>query len=117
MWIFVINWYKGILESDSNASYLGEVALVENNSPISNTGIVYGLTLIDENASCHLALGDGFSECINIKCSKEEEYLEAGINMSKVHVDFMIGTKDLEIIGETFDNQKVKIFENGNFKK
>ena len=106
---------KGILESDNNAPYLGEVALIENDSPISNTNIVYGLTLIDENASCHLALGDGFKECIN-KDLNQEEFLENGVNSSKVHVDFMIGTKDLEIIGETFDNKKVKIFENGNFK-
>ena len=107
---------KGILESDSNAPYLGEVALVENNSPISNTNLVYGLTLIDENASCHLALGGGFLECIKDKLTGEE-LLEKGINMSKIHVDFMIGTPDLEITGETFDNKKVKIFENGNFKK
>lgn len=109
---------KGILESDTNARYLGECALVENNSPISNTGYVYGLTLIDENASCHLALGAGFTECIkNGEYKTEEELLNSGINMSKVHVDFMIGTADLEIIGETFDNKKIKIFENGNFKK
>lgn len=108
---------KGILESDSNSPYLGEVALVENNSPISNTNIVYGLTLIDENASCHLALGEGFTECIGKKLKTEEELLENGVNMSKIHVDFMIGTPDLEITGETFDNKKVKIFEKGNFKK
>ena len=109
---------KGIINSDSNSAYLGEVALVENDSPISNTGLVYGLTLIDENASCHLALGAGFVECIeNGEQLTEEELLNQGINMSKIHVDFMIGTPDLEITGETFDNKKVKIFENGNFKK
>lgn len=109
---------KGILESDDNAAYLGEVALVENDSPISNTGLVYGLTLIDENASCHLALGGGFATAIkNGKSFTECELLNKGLNMSKIHVDFMIGTPDLEIIGETFENKKVKIFENGNFKK
>lgn len=109
---------KGIINSDSNSAYLGEVALVENDSPISNTGLVYGLTLIDENASCHLALGAGFVECIeNGEQLTEEELLNQGINMSKIHVDFMIGTPDLEITGETFDNKKVKIFEKGNFKK
>ena len=109
---------KGILESDSNACYLGEVALVENDSPISNTGLVYGLTVIDENASCHLALGRGFGTGIKDgKDLTEEELLSKGINVSKIHVDFMVGTSDLEIIGETFDNQKIKIFENGNFKK
>lgn len=109
---------KNIINSDSHASYLGEVALIENDSPISNTGLVYGLTLIDENASCHLALGSGFVKAIKDgKKLTEEELLNRGINMSKIHVDFMIGTPDLEIIGETFDNKKVKIFENGNFKK
>ena len=109
---------KSIINSDSNSCYLGEAALVENNSPISNTGIVYGLTLIDENASCHLALGNGFTECIeNGENLTDEELLNKGINISKVHVDFMIGTPDLEITGETFDNKKIKIFENGNFKR
>lgn len=109
---------KSIINSDSNSAYLGEVALVENNSPISNTGLVYGLTLIDENASCHLALGNAFKKCIKEgKKMSEEELLGKGINMSKIHVDFMIGTPDLEIIGETFDNKKIKIFEKGNFKK
>ena len=109
---------RSILNSDNNACYLGEIALVENNSPISNTELVYGLTLIDENASCHLALGDGFLECIkNSENLTEEEILNKGINMSKVHVDFMIGTPDLEITAETFNHQKVKVFENGNFKK
>ena len=82
--------------------------------------MVYGLTLIDENASCHLALGDGFPECIkNGEQYSIKELLNKGLNISttKIHVDFMIGTPDLEITGETFDNKKVKIFENGNFKK
>lgn len=106
---------KGIIESDSNACYLGEVALVNNDSPISNTGLVFGTTLIDENASCHLALGDGFSDCLEngLNMSKEE-LLKHGINQSKQHVDFMIGTPDLEIEAET-NKGKVLIFKNGNF--
>ena len=109
---------KGIINSDSNSCYLGECALVENDSPISNTGLVYGLTLLDENASCHLALGEGFVECSknNDNLSKEE-LLAKGINLSSAHVDFMIGTSDLEIIGETVDGKKIKILEKGNFKK
>lgn len=109
---------REIIDSDSNACYLGECALVENNSPISNTNLVFGTTLIDENASCHLALGSGFKKCMNSsKDLSVEELLQKGLNISNIHVDFMIGTSDLEITATTYDNQKIKIFENGNFKK
>lgn len=106
---------KGIIESDKNACYLGEIALVNHNSPISNTGIVFKTTLFDENASCHLALGAGFNECIkNGLNMSEEELLEHGINQSKNHVDFMIGTSDLNIVGEC-EQGNVQIFKDGNF--
>jgi len=105
-----------IISSDSNSCYLGECALVEYNSPISKTNLVYGLTLIDENASCHLALGEGFKECLkNSNQYSDTDLLNKGINFSNVHVDFMIGTSDLDIVAETFDKKKIKIMENGNF--
>lgn len=106
---------KGIIENDNNSCYLGEVALVNNDSPISNTGLIFGITLIDENASCHLALGDGFPDTIEggLKMSKEE-LLKNGINQSKQHVDFMIGTPDLEIFALTNEGEKY-IFKKGNF--
>lgn len=107
---------KNIIYSDANSCYLGEVALVEDNSPISNEKIATGVTLIDENASCHLALGKGFSNSIpNGNNMTARELLENGINQSPVHVDFMIGTSDLEITGETNDGQKIKILDKGNF--
>ena len=106
---------KGIIESDEHSCYLGEVALVNNDSPISNTNVVFGTTLFDENASCHLALGDGFPECIKNGLNMDkEDLLKHGINQSANHVDFMIGTPDLEIEAET-KNGKVKIFTKGNF--
>lgn len=106
---------KGIIESDANSCYLGEVALVNYDSPISNTGLVFGTTLFDENASCHLALGDGFSDCIKDGIKKtKDELLALGINQSTTHVDFMIGTKDLNIEAETSEGKKL-IFKNGNF--
>ena len=106
---------KEIIESDSNSCYLGEVALVNNDSPISNTNLVFGTTLFDENASCHLALGDGFSDSIkNGLNMTKKELLENGINQSKNHVDFMIGTDDLEIEAETKDGI-ILIFKKGNF--
>lgn len=109
---------KEIIETDKNSCYLGECALVENNSPISNLGLIFGTTLIDENASCHLALGSGFPECIeNGLGMSDEELLENGVNVSHNHVDFMIGTPDLSIIGTTYDNKEIPIFIDGNFSK
>lgn len=109
---------KEIIESDSHSCYLGECAFVENNSPIAKESIEYGTTLIDENASCHLALGAGFAECIKggLELS-DEELLKSGINVSKNHVDFMIGTPDLRIEGITKDNRIIPIFTDGNFDK
>ena len=106
---------KEIIEGDKNSDYLGEVALVNFDSPISNTGLVFGTTLFDENASCHLALGDGFPHCIvGGEKFSSDELLSSGINQSKNHVDFMIGTKDLKIEAETNKGKKM-IFEDGNF--
>lgn len=102
---------KSILEIE-NGNYLGEVALVDVNSPISKSGILFYETLYDENASCHLALGEGFLECI-----KSDKTLdEVGINKSKTHVDFMIGTDDLNVVAETESKKLVTIIENGSFK-
>ena len=109
---------KAIIEGDNTSCYLGECALVEYNSPISNLNITFGTTLIDENASCHLALGAGFAECLKDGLNaSEEELVKQGINFSKIHVDFMIGTSDLSIIATTDQNKEVVIFENGNFSK
>lgn len=107
---------KSIIERDLHSCYLGECALVPYDSPISNLNMTFGTTLIDENASCHLALGAGFAECLVDGLSLNEiELLKRGINCSKTHVDFMIGTSDLSIVGLTKDKQEVLIFKNGNF--
>lgn len=105
-----------MLNIDEGSRYLGEVALVPYDSPISNMKTLFYNTLFDENASCHLAIGKGFGECIKdgLTMSKEQ-LLEKGINDSLTHVDFMIGTSDLKIVGTTKDDQEVMIFENGNF--
>ena len=103
-----------MIKETKNMCYLGEVALVPYDSPISNTGLVFNDTLFDENASCHLALGDGFPECFNSKDLSDEELVKKGLNISKNHVDFMIGTSDLNIEAETNEG-KVLIFKNGNF--
>ena len=69
-------------------------------------------TLYDENASCHLALGEGFLDCIKTDKTLEE----VGMNKSKTHVDFMIGTDDLEVVAETEDKKLIKIIDKGSFK-
>ena len=104
-----------IISSEEKSAYLGEVALVPYDSPISNTFLVFNETLFDENASCHLALGGGFEKSFyNNENLSEAELIENGLNVCNSHVDFMIGTKDLEIEAETNRGKKL-IFKNGNF--
>lgn len=107
---------ENIIKFDDESSMLGEVALVDYNSKISNSNIVFYETLFDENAACHIALGNGFKECIkNSSTMSEEELEKVGYNKSKNHVDIMIGTKDLSITATTYDNVEIEIFKNGSF--
>lgn len=109
---------KGLINSCAGANFLGEVALVPYDSPISNTNMIFYETLFDENASCHLALGDSFAECVkNGTNLNKKELKEKGLNSCDNHVDFMIGTKDLSIIGVTSTGKEIEIFKNGNFTK
>jgi len=107
---------KTLLEVDEGARYLGEVALVPHESPISQSGIVYYNTLYDENASCHLALGNAYAFCLeNGKTMGMEERKAAGLNTSITHVDFMIGSGELDIDGEKEDGTLEPIFRKGNW--
>ena len=107
---------KSIIYSDDNSSYLGECALVEKGSPINDMNIVFGTTLFDENASCHLALGAGFPECIRGGLDlSDNELLKSGVNISSNHVDFMIGTDDLSIVAKLKNGDEVPIFVSGKF--
>ena len=99
---------------DEGASMLGEVALVPYTSPINQTGILFFNTLYDENACCHVALGMGFKELLDVNLTTEQA-LEKGINDSMIHVDFMIGTKDLDIVGIDAKGQKHQIFKDGEW--
>ncbi|GAB6989245.1 aminopeptidase [Paenibacillus pini] len=105
-----------LLDTDEGASYLGEMALVPHDSPISRLNRVFYNTGIDENASCHFALGSAYP--VNIeggtKMSKEE-LLAKGANVSLTHVDFMIGSAELEIDGELEDGTMEPVFRNGNW--
>ncbi len=106
----------GIIATDENSCYLGEVSLVPYHSPIRNTGILFLETLYDENASCHLALGKGFPETYeNGYEMSNEELLAAGVNDSAAHVDFMIGTADLRVTGVKADGTEVPVFVDGNW--
>ena len=85
-------------------------------SPISNQKILFYNTLFDENAACHLAFGEAYPECVEGgETMSKEELKAAGLNDSNTHVDFMIGTSDLSIIGTTKDGREVPVFVNGNF--
>ncbi|SFT82759.1 aminopeptidase [Selenomonas sp. GACV-9] len=107
---------KGLLETDEGACYLGEVALVPYDSPISQSGILFYNTLFDENASCHLALGKAYPTCIEGGEDMDSvTLLQHGVNDSLLHEDFMIGTRDLDIVGTTRDGRQVQVFKNGNF--
>ena len=107
---------KAAISVDEGASYFGEVALVPYDSPISNQKILFYNTLFDENASCHLAFGEAYPECIEGGESMTREEVQAhGLNYSLTHVDFMVGTADLSIVGTTHDGREIPVFINGNF--
>lgn len=107
---------KEILATDENACRLGECALISKNTPIRQSGILFYDTLYDENASCHLALGIGFPDCYEGGYGMTAEELErAGVNQSHTHVDFMIGTEDMDISGITAAGDEVPIFVNGQW--
>lgn len=107
---------KNLIGFDEGSSYLGEVALIPYDSPISRSDILFLNTLFDENASCHLALGAAYPD--NVKNGadlKREELIALGSNYSKIHCDFMFGSADMEVTGITQDGTKVSVFKNGNF--
>lgn len=107
---------EDMISMDEGSKMLGEVALVPFNSPIRNSGVLFYETLFDENAACHLALGMGFKELLpgGANMSNEEAHSK-GINDSMIHVDFMIGTSDLSIVGVGEDGKRTQIFKNGNW--
>ena len=105
-----------LLETDAGAKSLGEVSLVPDPSPISQSGIIFFNTLFDENASDHLALGASypFNVAGGTKMS-DEELLDHGMNVSQTHVDFMVGSADMDIDGIKKDGTIVPVFRNGDW--
>ncbi len=107
---------EAIFASGKGADRLGEVALVDKNSPIRQKNKIFFNTLFDENAACHFAFGQSYAETLKNGLFMDFDELEAkGMNQSKIHVDFMVGADDLNIEGYTKDQEKVVIFENGAF--
>ncbi|MDO4552842.1 MAG: aminopeptidase [Bacillota bacterium] len=107
---------RRLVAMDEGAPFLGECALIPQNSPINRSGLLFYNTLFDENASCHLALGAGFTNCIRgYQELSLEECRRRGINDSMIHQDFMIGTEDLSVTGRTRDGRQVPIFRDGGW--
>ncbi|OIK13663.1 aminopeptidase [Bacillus sp. MUM 13] len=107
---------KQLVETDEGSHYLGEVALVPFNSPISQSNILFYNTLFDENASNHLAIGSAYAFCIEGgKKMSQEELEENGLNESLTHVDFMIGSDQMDIDGIKEDGTSEPVFRNGDW--
>ncbi|MFC5470082.1 aminopeptidase [Cohnella suwonensis] len=107
---------RQLVDTDEGAHYLGEVALVPHESPISQSNVLFFNTLFDENASNHLAIGSGYA--FNVEGGKtmsQEELAASGVNTSIVHVDFMIGSSEMDIDGVQDDGTVVPVFRKGNW--
>ncbi|WP_375654456.1 aminopeptidase [Bartonella sp. CL46QHWL] len=105
-----------VLQSDEGASRLGEVALVPHSSPISKSGLLFYNTLFDENAACHIALGQCYSKCFLDGASLTSEEIAArGGNKSVIHIDWMIGSGEIDIDGITQDGVRVPVFRKGEW--
>lgn len=107
---------RKLLETDEGAARLGEVALVPHSSPISQSGVLFYNTLYDENAACHIALGQCYSKCFrNGADLTPEQVAEQGGNSSMIHVDWMIGGAETDIDGITENGDRVPVFRQGEW--
>ncbi|MFD2629279.1 aminopeptidase [Oceanobacillus kapialis] len=107
---------KHLLETDEGATRLGEIALVPHESPVSQSGLIFYNTLFDENASCHIALGKAYPTNLEGGSAMDEEQLDKhGVNDSLTHVDFMIGSENLDIDGVLADGSTEAVFRNGTW--
>ncbi|WP_208434995.1 aminopeptidase [Bartonella phoceensis] len=105
-----------VLQSDEGASRLGEVALVPHSSPISKSDFLFYNTLFDENAACHIALGQCYSKCFLEGASlTAEEIAVRGGNKSVIHIDWMIGSGEIDIDGVMQDGMRVPVFRKGEW--
>ncbi|MFX0027834.1 MAG: aminopeptidase [Candidatus Hermodarchaeota archaeon] len=109
-------YIRNYIKTDEGASRLGEISLVPHSSPISQSGLLFYSILIDENASCHIALGSGIKTCIKegVKMT-DEEFSTIGGNSSKLHLDFMIGSEKLDVDGIMEDGKIEPIMRKGEW--
>lgn len=108
--------FQKLIDTDEGARRLGEVALVPHSSPISQTGILFLDTMYDENAACHIALGQCYSKCFKGGDKISEEAVTAqGGNASLIHVDWMIGSADMDIDGISKSGERVPVFRKGEW--
>lgn len=107
-----------VLDTDEGARRLGEVALVPHSSPISKSGLLFFNTLFDENAACHVALGQCFSECFidGVKLTPEQIAAQGG-NKSLIHIDWMVGSAEIDIDGIHTDGRRVPVFRKGEWAR
>src|ERR1700721_2798641 len=105
-----------VLDTDEGARRLGEVALVPHSSPISKSGLLFFNTLFDENAACHIALGQCYSKCFVDGTNLSPEQIAAqGGNKSLIHIDWMIGSDQIDIDGLYVDGRRVPVFRKGEW--
>jgi aminopeptidase len=107
---------KKVLQTDEGASRLGEVALVPHSSPISASGLLFYNTLFDENAACHIALGQCYSKCfVDGANLSQDEIAAKGGNSSLIHIDWMIGSGSIDIDGVKADGGRVPVMRKGEW--
>jgi aminopeptidase len=107
---------REMVAMDEGAARLGECSLIPCDSPIHNTGVLFYETLFDENAACHLALGRGFTNCVEGYEGRTQEEMRAmGVNDSMIHVDFMIGYEGLDIDGVARNGRRTPVFRGGEW--
>ena len=105
-----------VLDTDEGARRLGEVALVPHSSPISASGLLFFNTLFDENAACHIALGQCYSKCFVDGASLSQDEIAArGGNKSFIHIDWMIGSDKIDIDGVGKDGGRVPVMRKGEW--
>jgi aminopeptidase len=108
--------FNKVLDTDEGARRLGEVALVPHSSPVSKSGLLFFNTLFDENAACHIALGQCYSKCFVDGTKLTPEQIKAqGGNSSLIHIDWMIGSDKIDIDGLYADGRRVPVFRKGEW--
>jgi aminopeptidase len=110
------DFLRSKLETDDGAPYLGEVALVDGNSRIGRRNLLFRNGLLDENAACHIAVGAGYTDPIEGAATlTDDERTAAGINVSQIHVDLMIGSPEVDVDGIGRDGSSVPILRAGEW--